>query len=84
MFCVCEERNIARYADDTAPYLCATDTQRVISELLIISRKLFRNPIQDGGKKPVPTRFSPVTSTKVRVSSQTFLTFSFNPFATVM
>ena len=33
------------------------------------------------GKKTLPTSFSPVTSTKVEISSQNFLTFSFNPFA---
>ena len=39
------------------------------------------NPIQDGGtKKALPTSFSPVTSTNVRISPQNFLTFSFNPF----
>ena len=32
------------------------------------------------GKKATPTRFSPVTSTNVGISSQNFLTFSFNPF----
>ena len=84
LFCVCEERNIARYADDTAPYLCATDTQRVISELLIISSKLFRNPIQDGCKKPLPYQFFPCIFYKVRVSPQTFFAFSFNTFATLV
>ena len=41
------------------------------------------NPIQDGGQKPpLPASFSPVTSTNVEVSSQNFLNFSYNPFAT--
>ena len=31
-----------------------------------------------------PTSFSPVTSTKVRLSSQNFLTFSFNLFVTLV
>ena len=40
------------------------------------------NPIQDGrgGAKRPPTSFSPVTSTKVRISPKSFLTFSFNSF----
>ena len=42
------------------------------------------NPIQDGcgrgGKKPPPTRFSPVTSTNVRISPQNLLTFNLDPF----
>ena len=48
------------------------------------------NPIQDGGRggggrqKGPPTSFSPVTSTNVGVSPQNFLTFSFNPLATVV
>ena len=41
-------------------------------------------PIQDGGgQKRPPTRFSPVTSTNVGITSQNLLTFSFNPFATL-
>ena len=44
------------------------------------------NPIQDGGggQKVPPTSFSPVTSTNVGVRPQNFITFSFNPFATLM
>ena len=34
----------------------------------------------EGGKKGLSTRFSPVTSSNVRISLQNFLTFSFNPF----
>ena len=52
---------------------------------------LFRiqetKPIQDGGggaAKWSPTSFSPVTSTNVGTSPQNFLTFSFNPFATLV
>ena len=33
LFYKCEENNIASYADETAPYSCARDTQTVISEL---------------------------------------------------
>ena len=51
----------------------------------------YFNPIQNGWvgaggvreKKSPHTSFSPLTSTHVRVSSH-FLTFSFNPFATLM
>ena len=44
------------------------------------------NPIQDGegGEGPLPTSFSPVTSTNVGFGPQNFLTFSFNPFATLV
>ena len=48
-------------------------------------RKIF-NPIHDGGggtKRP-PTSFPPVTSTNVAIGPQNFLTFSFNPFATLV
>ena len=43
------------------------------------------NSIQDGGgQKAPPTSFSPVTSTNVRFGPQIFLTFNFNPFATLV
>ena len=43
------------------------------------------NPIQDGGSKKAPaTSFSPVTSTNVGISPQNSLTFSFNPFPTLV
>ena len=47
------------------------------------------NPIQDGGgrggqKGPPPTNFCPVTSTNVGISPQNFLTFSLNPFSTLL
>ena len=44
------------------------------------------NPIQDGrgGQKGPPTSFSPVTSTTAGFGPQNFLTFSFNPFATLV
>ena len=42
---------------------------------------LFR--MGGGGKKAPPTSFSPVTSTNVGFGPQNFLTFSFNPFATL-
>ena len=37
-----------------------------------------------GGQKSPPTSFCPVTSTNVGFGSQNFLTFSFNPFATLV
>ena len=37
-----------------------------------------------GGKKAPTTSFSFVTSTNVGISSQNFLTFSFNPLATLV
>ena len=45
------------------------------------------NPIQDGrggAKRPPSTSFSPVTSTNVGFGPQSFLTFSFNLFATLV
>ena len=40
--------------------------------------------MQDRGAKNAPTTsFPPVTSTTVEISPQNFLTFSFNPFATL-
>ena len=46
---------------------------------------IYINPIQDGGgQRSPPTSFSPVTSTNVGISPQNFLTFSFNPFATLV
>ena len=48
------------------------------------------NHIQDGGgggeggQKGPLTSFSPVTSRNVGISSQNFMTFSFNPFATLV
>ena len=41
---------------------------------------LFRTDREGGGGGP-PTSFSFVTSTNVRISTQNFLNFSFNPFA---
>ena len=51
----------------------------------ITSDKGFFNPIQDGGgpRKP-PISFSPVTSRIVEISSQNFLTFNFDSFATLV
>ena len=37
-----------------------------------------------GGQKGPPTSFSSVTSENVGISPQNFLTFSFNPFDTLM
>ena len=42
------------------------------------------NPIQDGGKKTPSTSFFPVTSTNVVISPKNFLTFSYNPFITLV
>ena len=38
----------------------------------------------NGGKKASPNRFFPVISLKVETSPQSFMTFSFNPFATLL
>ena len=43
------------------------------------------NPIQDGGGQKGPrTSFSSVTLTNVGFGPQNFLTFSFNPFSTLV
>ena len=43
------------------------------------------NPVQDGGTKKVPTTsFSSVTSPNVGISLRNFVTFSFNPFPTLV
>ena len=49
------------------------------------NNKGFFNPLQDGEgeQKGPPTSFSPVVSTNVETSPRNFLTFSFNPFATL-
>ena len=48
------------------------------------SLTLFRMGRGRGGKRASPTSFSPVTSTNVGFGPQNFLTFSFNPFATLV
>ena len=45
---------------------------------------VFRMKEGGGGKKDLPTNFSPETSTNVGFSPKIFLTFSFNIFATLM
>ena len=45
------------------------------------------NPIKDGGrrgKKSPPTSFSPITSTNVGTNPQSFLSYSFDPFVTLL
>ena len=41
MFYECEDSDIENYAEDTTPYACASDINRVISELQITANKLF-------------------------------------------
>ena len=41
LFFICENDDIASYADDTTPYTCARDTPTVISGLQSTSEKLF-------------------------------------------
>ena len=42
LFYECEDSNVASYADDTTPYLCATDIPSVVLELQASATKLFR------------------------------------------
>ena len=47
-----------------------------------LNQKLIHvNPIQDGGGAKIPP---PVTPANARISPKNFLTFSFNPFATLV
>ena len=41
MFYDCEDSDFGNYADDATPYACASDINRVISELQITASKLF-------------------------------------------
>ena len=65
----------------------------MLNETVILSVYLTINRIKDrgwrggggGGKKvPLPTSFSSVTSTNVGFGPKNFLTFSFNPFGTLV
>ena len=64
----------------------------MLNETVIFSIYLTINRIKDrgwrgggGGKKvPLPTSFSPVTSTNVGFGPKNFLTFSFKPFGTLV
>ena len=42
------------------------------------------NPIQDGGQKDPPSNFPPVPLTNAGISPKIFLTFSFDPFFTLV
>ena len=41
LFYECEDSSVASYADDTAPYSCATDIPSVALELQASGTKLF-------------------------------------------
>ena len=57
----------------------------ILISLSIVTLTLFRmGGGRGGGKKAPPTSFSPVTSANVGFGSQNFLTFSFNPFTTLV
>ena len=59
-----------------------------LTEKSIKSFQVGFNPIQDGGgrgdKKANPISFLSVTSANVGIIPQNILTFSFNPFATLV
>ena len=54
----------------------------VLTVLCVLT--LFRMGGEGGGQKGPPTSFFPVTSTNVGFGPQNFLTFSFNPFVTLV
>ena len=64
--------------------MCCTVTIKQKTESLFDGFLCSFNPIQDGGPKSPPTSFLPVTSTNVGIGNQNFLTFSFNPVATLV
>ena len=76
--------NFSQEMIDVNQLLCETSLLlkkgRCLSAENILLLTLFRM----GGQKNPPTSFSPVTPTNVEISPQKFLTFSFNPFATLM
>ena len=59
------------------------DRQSTIAEI-IWTLKTVLTLFKMGGAKSPPTSFSPVTSPNVGISPQNLLTFSFNPFATLV
>ena len=61
-------------------------TRRTTSDKILRDKtfNIAKYPKCDGSKKALRTSFPPVTSTNVKVSHQNFLTFSFNPFATLV
>ena len=76
--------NFSQEMIDVNQLLCETSLLlrkgRCLSAENILLLTLFRM----GDQRTLPTSFSPVTPTNVEISPQKFLTFSFNPFATLM
>ena len=67
--------------------LCLMVAQFLSNSVIVEQIILSLSPIQEGEEgeqKGPPTSFSPVTSTIIEISSQNFLVFSFNPFATLV
>ena len=83
-------KNIYRYINYLLVWMFFSGKQSAcqVCFVFIFSIYLTINPIQDGGMEgkppPPPTSFSPATSTNVGFGHQHFLTFSFNPFATLV
>ena len=61
---------------------------KVLKSIYNTTKSSMFNPIQDGreggGAKRPPTSFSPVTSTNIGISPQNILSFSFDPFDTLV
>ena len=63
LFYECKENGIANYAENTTPYSCGTDIATVISELQVISTKVF-NWFVNNHMKANPGKFHLLLSTK--------------------
>ena len=63
LFYECRENNIATYADDSAPYSCATDNFTVISELQTISKKKKKNCLGNNYMKANQDKYHLLLST---------------------
>ena len=69
LFFICENDDIASYADDTTPYTCARDTPTVISGLQSTSEKIF-NSFEKSHLKAIPEKCHLLLSSKSSVETK--------------
>ena len=69
LFIICENDDIASYADDITPYTCARDTPTVISELQSTSEKLF-NWFEKNHLKTNPEKYHLLLSSKSSIETK--------------